>query len=104
MPQPSVIYRAERLSSWPDESSPYAGIDEVGVGCIAGPMMAAVVVLPHRHGIAGLPVDSKRLGPNTIQAMAAPIEDGAAFAWVGSLDAAAVDALGAHQAQVLLWQ
>src|SRR4051794_28848402 len=104
MPQLSVIHRAERLSAWPDESYTYAGIDEVGVGSLAGPMMAAVVVLPQRHGIAGLPVDSKRLGPDTIQAMAAPIEEGAAFAWVGSLGAAEVDALGAHEARALLWQ
>jgi hypothetical protein len=49
-------------------------------------MMAAAVVLPQRHSIAGLPVDSKRLGPDTIQALAAPIEEAALFAWVGSLD------------------
>lgn len=104
MPQVSVIHRGERLAAYPDDSYAYAGIDEVGVASIAGPMMATVVMLPERHGIARLPVDSKRLGPNTIQALAAAIEAGVLFAWVGSLDAAAVDALGVHKAQVLLWQ
>lgn len=104
MPQVSVIHRAERVSAQFDEPFAYAGIDEVGVGSIAGPMMAAVVVLPSRHSISRLPIDSKRLSPNTIQKMAALIEDHAVFAWVGSLDAAAVDALGVREALTLLWQ
>jgi ribonuclease HII len=100
----SVVYRVERLADRPAESDLYAGIDEVGVGSIAGPMMVAVVVLPEGHPVAGLPVDSKRLGPGTIQALAGPIEAAALFAWVGSLDADAVDALGASEARVPLWQ
>jgi len=104
MPQPFVIHRIERFTARPNEPHAYAGIDEVGVASIAGPMLAAAVVLPEKHGIAGLPVDSKRLGPDTIQAMAAPIEDAALFAWVGSFDAAAVDALGIRQARARLWQ
>jgi ribonuclease HII len=30
-----------------------AGIDEVGMGCVAGPVYAAAVVLPADHGIVG---------------------------------------------------
>jgi len=37
-----------------------AGIDEVGRGCLAGPVYAAAVILPSDHGIAGLR-DSKQL-------------------------------------------
>ncbi len=37
-----------------------AGIDEVGVGPLAGPVVAAAVVLAPRHGLMGL-ADSKRL-------------------------------------------
>lgn len=36
------------------------GIDEVGLGCIAGPMLVAAVHLPEDHGITGIR-DSKQL-------------------------------------------
>lgn len=39
-----------------------AGIDEAGRGPLAGPVVAAAVVLPSNHHLAGLD-DSKRLGP-----------------------------------------
>jgi len=37
-----------------------AGVDEVGRGCLAGPVVAAAVILPFNHGIIGLK-DSKIL-------------------------------------------
>tara|TARA_R110001599_G_scaffold9003_4_gene44641 strand:- start:229 stop:786 length:558 start_codon:yes stop_codon:yes gene_type:complete len=37
-----------------------AGVDEVGRGPLAGPVVAAAVILPDNHGIAGLD-DSKKL-------------------------------------------
>ncbi len=37
-----------------------AGVDEAGRGPLAGPVVAAAVILPHGHGIAGLD-DSKKL-------------------------------------------
>lgn len=37
-----------------------AGVDEAGRGPLAGPVVAAVVILPDNHGIAGLD-DSKKL-------------------------------------------
>ncbi len=39
-----------------------AGIDEVGRGCLAGPVVAAAVILPEHHLIPGLR-DSKLLAP-----------------------------------------
>ncbi len=39
-----------------------AGIDEVGRGCLAGPVYAAAVILEKGHGIRGLD-DSKKLKP-----------------------------------------
>lgn len=39
-----------------------AGVDEVGRGCLAGPVVAAAVILPDGHGIRGL-ADSKILSP-----------------------------------------
>ena len=37
-----------------------AGVDEVGRGPLAGPVVAAAVVLPEKHEIEGL-MDSKKL-------------------------------------------
>lgn len=39
-----------------------AGIDEAGRGCLAGPVVAAAVILPHDYFLAGL-TDSKLLSP-----------------------------------------
>jgi len=39
-----------------------AGVDEVGRGPLAGPVVAAAVILPADHSIKG-PLDSKRLSP-----------------------------------------
>lgn len=39
-----------------------AGVDEVGRGCLAGPVVAAAVILPSTHAICGIN-DSKKLSP-----------------------------------------
>lgn len=82
----------------------YAGIDEVGVESIAGPMLAAVVVLQPDHGVVGLPIDSKKLMADTVQMMASSIEPAVRFGWIGSLDAEIVDRLGVRKARAMLWQ
>ena len=45
---------------WQEGSSPVAGVDEVGVGVWAGPVIAAAVILPHDISLTGLN-DSKLL-------------------------------------------
>ncbi|MFH1236327.1 MAG: ribonuclease HII [Parcubacteria group bacterium] len=45
-----------------------AGVDEVGRGAWAGPLVAAAVILPSRHSINGID-DSKRLTPATREAL-----------------------------------
>jgi ribonuclease HII len=49
-----------------------AGVDEVGMGPLAGPVVAAAVVLPPRVVLPGLD-DSKRLAPETRERLAAAI-------------------------------
>ncbi len=49
-----------------------AGVDEVGVGPLAGPVVAAAVVLPDRVDLRGLD-DSKRLGREARERLAAAI-------------------------------
>ncbi len=100
----TTVHRIDQLRQGAGESYAYAGIDEVGVDSIAGPMLAAVVVLRPEHGVDGLPRDSKKFQPEAIQAMALLIEPAVRFAWIGSLDADAVDQLGVHEARTKLWQ
>lgn len=56
-----------------------AGVDEVGRGCLAGPVYAAAVILPQRHGLRGL-ADSKQLSAEQREALAPRIRE-RALAW-----------------------
>ena len=46
-----------------------AGVDEVGRGPLAGPVISAAVILGKKHGIAGL-TDSKKLSPKKRETLA----------------------------------
>ena len=56
-----------------------AGVDEVGRGCLAGPVYAAAVILPPRCRIKDLD-DSKKLSPEKRHDVAARVRD-RALAW-----------------------
>src|SRR5690242_10494828 len=56
-----------------------AGVDETGRGCLAGPVYAAAVILPQRHGIRGLD-DSKKLTALAREKLVPKIEQ-RAIAW-----------------------
>jgi ribonuclease HII len=76
-----------------------AGVDEVGRGCLAGPVVAAAVVLhPDKH-IAGV-CDSK-LVPATERERLFERITGRAIAWsVASADPREIDRLNIHQASL----
>lgn len=59
--------------------STFVGVDEAGRGPLAGPVVAAAIVLPERHGIVGLD-DSKRLTPDQRTELAAALR-GRARVW-----------------------
>ncbi len=69
-----------------------AGCDEAGRGCLAGPVVAAAVVLPPDAHIPGLD-DSKRLTPAQREALVPVIERVAVSVGVGQCSAAEVDEL-----------
>ena len=74
-----------------------AGVDEVGRGCLAGPVVAAAVVLPAGAVLQGL-ADSKLLTPACRERLAAEIR-AVALSWaVASLEAPEIDALNIAQA------
>ena len=77
-----------------------AGVDEVGRGCLAGPVVAAAVVLPPDLRITGIK-DSKVLTAGARDALFDDIA-AAAVAWrVASVDAADIDRLNIHRATLL---
>ncbi|MCM3881944.1 MAG: ribonuclease HII [Vicinamibacterales bacterium] len=75
------------------------GVDEVGRGCLAGPVVAGVVVLhPDRH-IAGLS-DSKKVPPAEREELFEEISQ-RALAWaVAEASPAEIDTMNIHQASL----
>ena len=75
-----------------------AGLDEVGCGPLAGPVVAAAVILPRRcRALVGLR-DSKRLNERQREAFYALIMDVAFGFGVGIVDAKIIDAVNIRQA------
>jgi ribonuclease HII len=74
-----------------------AGVDEVGRGCLAGPVMAGAVVLDPERRIDGL-ADSKSLTAAARERLFVEIQ-GKATTWaVVAVDAAEIDRINIHQA------
>ena len=67
-----LLLRPER-GLWSAGITHIAGVDEVGVGPLAGPVLAAAVVLPQGSAIRGID-DSKRLSPAVREELAAKIK------------------------------
>lgn len=77
-----------------------AGVDEVGRGCLAGPVYAAAVILPARHGLIGL-ADSKQLSAERREQLAPKIH-ARALAWaIGSATVEEIDRLNILRATFL---
>ena len=74
-----------------------AGIDEAGRGCLAGPVVAAAVILPHSYDLPGLG-DSKACSVKTRETLAPLIRE-CALAWgLGVVWPARIDAINILQA------
>lgn len=86
-----------------DNSNPtllVAGVDEAGRGPLAGPVIAAAVILDPEHPIAGL-ADSKALSAARRARLEVQIQD-AALAWaVGRAEAGEIDEVNILQATLL---
>ncbi len=76
-----------------------AGVDEVGRGCLAGPVVAAAVVLDPGRPIAGLR-DSKRLTPAARQRLRDHIVACAAAWAIAECSPAEIDRLNIHRASL----
>lgn len=80
-----------------------AGVDEVGRGPLAGPVVAAAVILPDNHTLIGL-TDSKKLSAKKREILAEQIK-AEAIAWcLGRAEAEEIDTLNIHHATLLAMQ
>ena len=80
-----------------------AGVDEAGRGPLAGPVVAAAVILDDLQRIKGLR-DSKALGPVTRMRLAAEIRAKALCVCVGQASVEEIDRLNILQATMLAMQ
>ena len=75
---------------WQSGLTRVAGVDEVGRGCLAGPVVAAAVVLPPQLSIDGID-DSKKLDRESRQSLCAEIERRALSVALAEVDPARID-------------
>ena len=77
-----------------------AGVDEVGVGPLAGPVVAAAVVFPPDVAIDGVD-DSKKLDRETRERLAVEIRAKAEGVAIGSAEVEEIDRINIYQAALL---
>jgi ribonuclease HII len=77
-----------------------AGVDEVGRGCLAGPVTAAAVIL--RDPILGLK-DSKQISASKREILSSKIKEGSIYSFA-SISNLKIDEINIHQATLLAMQ
>lgn len=74
-----------------------AGVDEVGRGCLAGPVVAAAVIVDPDRAVPGVD-DSKRLTPELRRELAELIRSGSRAACVAAVSPATIDRINILEA------
>lgn len=86
---------------WESGLTRVAGVDEAGVGPLAGPVVAAAVIFPPGARLAGID-DSKKIGdPARREELAREIQEAATCWAVGMADVADIDRLNVYHAALL---
>ena len=88
------------LCLWKSGVRDIAGVDEVGMGPLAGPVVAAAVMFPPETEIAGVD-DSKRLDPETRTTLAGEIRVKASGIGIGMASVQEIDTLNIYHAGLL---
>jgi ribonuclease HII len=78
-----------------------AGVDEVGRGPLAGPIVAAAVILPHKFSLPGLN-DSKKLTAKTRERLFGEIKRVAVSIGIASVSHKLIDKINIGQANLLV--
>ena len=86
----------EKLA-WASGAALVAGVDEVGRGCLFGPVVAAAVILDPKYRIRGLR-DSKLLDRATREKLAPRIRENCVAWATASVDVATIDAINIYWA------
>lgn len=92
----SRTLRRER-ALWREGVALIAGVDEVGMGPLAGPVVAAAVILPPKVRIDGVR-DSKRLSARARERLASEISAAAIGVGIGTADVLEIDTWNIFQA------
>jgi ribonuclease HII len=90
-------------NSWRQDTSPVAGVDEVGVGALAGPVIAAAVILPRNISLPGLN-DSKLLSTKRREELFSAIRKCAVAVAIGQVEVEEIDRLNVYWAATLARQ
>jgi len=90
------MLRLER-EFWARGLTRVAGLGEVGVGPLAGPLVAAAVILPPEVSVRGIN-DSKKLSPQTRERLAEEIRRCAVATAIGVVSVEEVDRLNVYHA------
>ena len=80
-----------------------AGVDEAGRGPLAGPVVAAAVILPGIHGIEGLR-DSKKLSPKQREVLFGKIKNNAISIGIGQSSVKRIDEMNIRNATFMAMQ
>lgn len=92
----NVLLTRER-ELWTAGLERIAGVDEAGVGPLAGPVVAAAVVFPRGFGLRGVD-DSKKLTPERRVVLAQAIRENALALAVAIVDHGEIDRINVYQA------
>ncbi|GCF92813.1 ribonuclease HII [Enterococcus florum] len=106
--QLELVEKYQEMSLFEQEKSALgfqmiAGIDEVGRGPLAGPVVAASVILKPGHQILGLN-DSKQLSAHTREDLVKQIQKNALAIGIGEASAVEIDQLNIYQATKVAMQ
>jgi ribonuclease HII len=103
MPRACLVAWTVEMDLWNQGRAHVAGIDEAGRGALAGPVVAAAVILPPGLTIQKVN-DSKRLTREEREALFQEILREAMGVGVGRIDAGVIDRVNIRQATLLAMQ
>jgi ribonuclease HII len=92
------------IALWEDGVAHIAGVDEAGMAPLAGPVVAAAVILPRRYHLRGLDDSKKILDPERREELAAQIKKDALCWAVGRAEVDEIDRLNIYHAGLIAMQ